>query len=751
MREHDRSESHDLFGHRDTGWQRGRGTPGRMPVTAHLAPRPASAASAAELEGPTVMRSAEPSAAPASPVSHEDPFGMHLACDELGRAEAGPSAALPEPLREQFGRSLGRDLSDVRLHTDASAARAARSFSAKAVTVGNDIYFAAGAYDPSSSQGQHLLAHEVAHTAQQSAAPSSGSALTVSSPGDACEVEADSAADAMLSGAPATFSPSSDAGRVVMRSPEDGAGGAHSWDGNDDAAEADAREFGSEGTEGQRAGNPEREAAEKERQDSRAKLEDLEVNWLVEAGPGEPVDFEDMPFITELTGGDCPPPVMEAEHAMDWVHAFMGSWDEVTGIHRGVAPHIQAFVGASQMAKQLGLERDANDPKTQGWDSPQQRGGMERYAEEQGTNGKHSVKDMFRGGELDPQFKELDRSVAGFDAADQKTIKDSLLARQQALDGVAKASGELQAVTATTAKAKLLELQGKDLAMDKVKLSVRQAEKEQQIQELTTERDRINGQIGAALAVIDGVASIMKVRNAEAGARGEAAGEALKTTAGVATTLVNLDYNNEINQINTAVSGIKVQMANDDLAIAFVDKKKAIVEYQGWIKAELQAKEAAVRTQYGVYKSAHDAAAAALRAAAVNKTKKEQKERDERADVLPPKDKSKLTKDERAKLRAKDEADQEAQEVAGDRAEAVLRAVAVVDTVLDKAKAGAAVCREPGYSRASGIGFSVVGSPQEILTRVAAIRGYRAGFLQVVARWQARRDELMQIISGHGY
>ncbi|MBL7746614.1 MAG: DUF4157 domain-containing protein, partial [Chitinophagaceae bacterium] len=42
-----------------------------------------------------------------------------------------------------------------------------RELSAKAFTVGNDIYFNDGQYNPNSSEGKHLLAHELTHTVQQ--------------------------------------------------------------------------------------------------------------------------------------------------------------------------------------------------------------------------------------------------------------------------------------------------------------------------------------------------------------------------------------------------------------------------------------------------------------------------------------------------------------------------------------------------------------------------------------------------------
>jgi hypothetical protein len=55
----------------------------------------------------------------------------------------------------------------VRVHTDAHAARAADGLQARAVTVGDDIAFAPGEYQPGTADGRRLLAHEFAHVAQQ--------------------------------------------------------------------------------------------------------------------------------------------------------------------------------------------------------------------------------------------------------------------------------------------------------------------------------------------------------------------------------------------------------------------------------------------------------------------------------------------------------------------------------------------------------------------------------------------------------
>jgi len=81
----------------------------------------------------------------------------------------GGGAPLPESVRSFFEPRIGRDFGDVRVHTDARAAEAARSVNALAYTVGRDLVSGAGQYSPTTIEGQKLLAHELTHVVQQSA------------------------------------------------------------------------------------------------------------------------------------------------------------------------------------------------------------------------------------------------------------------------------------------------------------------------------------------------------------------------------------------------------------------------------------------------------------------------------------------------------------------------------------------------------------------------------------------------------
>jgi len=84
------------------------------------------------------------------------------------RLLAGSSGGPLDPTaREDMESSFGADFSDVRIHHDESAAKAALAAGARAITTGRDIVFAEGYYAPATSAGKRLLAHELAHVLQQ--------------------------------------------------------------------------------------------------------------------------------------------------------------------------------------------------------------------------------------------------------------------------------------------------------------------------------------------------------------------------------------------------------------------------------------------------------------------------------------------------------------------------------------------------------------------------------------------------------
>ncbi len=84
-------------------------------------------------------------------------------------ASKGSGSPLPENTRTQMESSIGADFSGVRIHNDSGASQLSNDLNAQAFTHGNDIYFNSGKYDTSSTEGKHLLAHELTHTVQQGA------------------------------------------------------------------------------------------------------------------------------------------------------------------------------------------------------------------------------------------------------------------------------------------------------------------------------------------------------------------------------------------------------------------------------------------------------------------------------------------------------------------------------------------------------------------------------------------------------
>jgi hypothetical protein len=111
--------------------------------------------------------------------------------------DRGGGQPLDAGVRRQMESALGADFGGVRVHTDNQAHKLNQELSAKAFTTGRDIFFSQGAYEPGSSPGRELIAHELTHVVQQSGDTVSRQ-FTVSQPGDAHEVEAEQTARAIM-------------------------------------------------------------------------------------------------------------------------------------------------------------------------------------------------------------------------------------------------------------------------------------------------------------------------------------------------------------------------------------------------------------------------------------------------------------------------------------------------------------------------------------------------------------------------
>lgn len=109
------------------------------------------------------------------------------------RGRAGRGSRIDGAVAAMAGDTFGA-LDAVRVHHDATADALSRAVSARAFTVRNDVFFAAGEYRPHAAEGRRLIAHELTHVAQQRGAPTGGE-LRVTEPGDTHERHADAVAD----------------------------------------------------------------------------------------------------------------------------------------------------------------------------------------------------------------------------------------------------------------------------------------------------------------------------------------------------------------------------------------------------------------------------------------------------------------------------------------------------------------------------------------------------------------------------
>ena len=92
----------------------------------------------------------------------------------VDEALASPGRPLDPGTRRAMEARFGYDFSAVRIHDDGRAAATAADLDAAAFTVGHDVVFGGGRFDPSSAEGRRLLAHELAHVVQQSRSTPAG-------------------------------------------------------------------------------------------------------------------------------------------------------------------------------------------------------------------------------------------------------------------------------------------------------------------------------------------------------------------------------------------------------------------------------------------------------------------------------------------------------------------------------------------------------------------------------------------------
>jgi hypothetical protein len=91
---------------------------------------------------------------------------------EISDVVAQSGSELDYPIRQFMESGFSHNFGNVRVHSDASAAESARAVNARAYTVGTDIVFGEGEYNPKTFEGKKLIAHELAHVLQQNSGTS---------------------------------------------------------------------------------------------------------------------------------------------------------------------------------------------------------------------------------------------------------------------------------------------------------------------------------------------------------------------------------------------------------------------------------------------------------------------------------------------------------------------------------------------------------------------------------------------------
>ena len=138
------------------------------------AERMAAQVAGASSAAPTADRSSPP---PVQTAAQQPEVGREggQVSDHIERALAsnkGSGTLLPAPTRASMEQHFGADFSGVRVHTGHQASALNQQLDALAFTHGADIYIGEGQYNPASSDGRRLLAHELTHVVQQGAARS---------------------------------------------------------------------------------------------------------------------------------------------------------------------------------------------------------------------------------------------------------------------------------------------------------------------------------------------------------------------------------------------------------------------------------------------------------------------------------------------------------------------------------------------------------------------------------------------------
>lgn len=94
-------------------------------------------------------------------------FETDLEIEKRINGQKGGGNELPNGVRSFMEARFQRDFSGIHIHSDSEAASLNQNLHARAFTLGRDVFFNSGEYQPDSDSGKRLLAHELTHVIQQ--------------------------------------------------------------------------------------------------------------------------------------------------------------------------------------------------------------------------------------------------------------------------------------------------------------------------------------------------------------------------------------------------------------------------------------------------------------------------------------------------------------------------------------------------------------------------------------------------------
>jgi hypothetical protein len=87
------------------------------------------------------------------------------------RAGKTRGTPLPPETKNRMEPHFQSDFSDVKVHRDSESIQMNRDLHSRAFTYGGHIYFGPGGYNPGTTSGDRLIAHELTHVVQQRGGP----------------------------------------------------------------------------------------------------------------------------------------------------------------------------------------------------------------------------------------------------------------------------------------------------------------------------------------------------------------------------------------------------------------------------------------------------------------------------------------------------------------------------------------------------------------------------------------------------